>query len=205
MQTLQSNVISLFPQPVYIAVDDTLPDVLERVEGFTYTNLAGYNGYNLGKQTLEQDVLDRLPDLKEALMKHIEEYCFGVYGIDPKHHTLEITCSWANCHGHLAKSNEHNHRNSMYSGIVYIKTQADSGDLMFLNNTHDVICPTKAHSTDYNCNQWTLSPVDHMVVIFPSSLVHLVGPNMGTELRYSIAFNIFVKGNFGNPTSLLTL
>lgn len=202
MQTSQSSVIPLFPQPVYIAVDESLPDVLEQVEGFTYQNFAGHK---LGEQTFDQHILDSLPELRDALMKHIEEYCFGVQGIHPEHHTLEITCSWANRHHYMDRSHEHNHRNSMYSGVVYIKTDSDSGELVFLNRKHDLLSPRKAHTNDYNCNQWTLSPVDHMVVIFPSSLVHLVGPNRGEGLRYSIAFNIFVKGNYGNPTSYLTL
>ncbi|UNH61156.1 hypothetical protein SSZBM1_39 [Synechococcus phage S-SZBM1] len=44
-----------------------------------------------------------------------------------------------------------------------------------------------------------------MILIFPSDLVYYTSLNKGGGTRYSLAFNIMVKGTFGNATSFLTL
>ena len=202
MQT-SAEVIPLFSSPVYVTVDNTMPNVIEQVEQLDYMEFN--RTFNAGKQTYNQNVLNDLPDLKEWLTKHIEEYCFGVMGIDTESHTLEITCSWVNRHDQMDRAHEHVHRNSMFSGIIYLQTEEGCGDLVFLNNAYQMISPRLAHPNVYNAKKWTVSPLDHMVVIFPSDLVHYVSQNNRSRPRYSLAFNIMVKGTFGNPTSFLTL
>jgi uncharacterized protein (TIGR02466 family) len=200
MQT-STNIIPLFSSPVYVAVDETMPDVIDEIEQWEYQNLVGGG---LGSQSVEQNVLDRLPSIKEFLLPHIREYVHGVMGIDESHR-IDSPCSWINVHQYLEKSGEHMHRNSMFSGIVYLRTHPNCGNLVFVNNKHDVISPHKTHTNVYNSNQWTLTPLDGMVVMFPSHLVHYVENNQDTARRYSLAFNIMIRGDFGNPTSLLSL
>lgn len=200
MQT-STNIIPLFSSPVYVTVDDTMPDVIDEISDWEYANVAGPG---LGSQSVDQDVINKLPSIKDFLLPHIDEYVHGVMGIDESH-SIDSPCSWINIHQYLEKSNEHMHRNSMFSGILYLRTHPNCGNLVFVNNRHDVISPHKTHTNVYNSNQWTLTPVDGMVVIFPSHLVHYVENNQDTARRYSLAFNIMIRGDFGNPTSYLTL
>ena len=43
------------------------------------------------------------------------------------------------------------------------------------------------------------------LVVFPSNLMHRVEENKSDENRYSLAFNLFCKGNLGHNESQLTL
>ena len=43
------------------------------------------------------------------------------------------------------------------------------------------------------------------VLLFPSTLSHSVDENFSNDTRYSLAFNAFVKGQFGKDEYKLTL
>lgn len=75
-----TEVIPLFSSPVYVTVDDNMPNIMGAVENFDFQNFAGYN---LGAQTVEQQILDKVPDFKDWLKEHVAEYVFGVQGVDP--------------------------------------------------------------------------------------------------------------------------
>ena len=201
MQT-SSEIIPLFSSPVYCAVDDTLPDVISKVEDLEYQSYS--KNYNGGSQSVNQNVIADLPEVMHFLEPHVKEYIYGTMGIDEKY-IIDIPCSWINCHQHLESAHEHAHRNSMYSGIVYLKTHPNCGDLVFTNYKYHTLDPDRVSYNVFNSPRWTLQPVDGMVVIFPSELVHSVQPNQDTNRRYSLAFNLMIRGEYGHATSYLTL
>ncbi len=43
------------------------------------------------------------------------------------------------------------------------------------------------------------------LILFPSNLMHRVNENKSHKNRYSLAFNLFCKGTFGEKESLLVL
>lgn len=198
--SLKAEVLPLFSSPVYVCEDTTMPNIISDIEGMDYNHRPMQGG-----QTVSMNVLDKLPEFKNWLMYHIEEYAYGVMGVDNTCHSLHITCSWINKHKHLDKSHDHSHRNSMFSGIVYLQTHENCGDLQFLDQSYYMVSPRIRQHNLYNSKQWTITPTDGMVVMFPSSLVHTVQQNRVMRERYSLAYNVFVKGDFGNPTSLLSI
>ena len=201
MQT-SSEVIPLFSSPVYCTVDDTLPDVIPQVEKLEFMNHS--KSFNGGSQTVNQNVLLDLPEMMTFLEPHVKTYVYEVMGIADDY-SIDVPCSWVNCHQHMESAHEHAHRNSMYSGIVYLKTHPNCGDLVFTSHKYHTLDPRKETLNVYNSPQWTVTPVDGMVVIFPSELIHSVRPNADTNRRYSLAFNIIIRGEYGNATSYLTL
>ena len=197
-----SEILPLFSSPVYCAVDDTMPDILDKIENLEYHNFTGQ--YRGGVSSVEQNILKEIPEMAEFLKPHISEYVHGVQGVEDKY-IIDVPCSWVNIHQHMDATHEHNHRHSMWSGIVYLKTHPNCGDLVFSHYKYATIDPDRAHYNIYNSPRWTVTPQDGMVLIFPSDLVHSVKPNQDTLRRYSLAFNIMLRGDFGNPTSLLSL
>jgi len=57
----------------------------------------------------------------------------------------------------------------------------------------------------YNAESWyfTVKPGD--IVVFPSSLVHMVEQKAGNNIRTSLAFNSFLRGAIGDKQSLTEL
>ena len=43
------------------------------------------------------------------------------------------------------------------------------------------------------------------LLIFPSNLMHKIGKNESNKVRYSLAFNIFCRGTFGENETVLKL
>ena len=201
MQT-STEIIPLFSSPVYVTVDDSMPDVVSQVESLEYQNHS--RSIQGGSQTINQNILHELPEIQSFLESHVKEYVYGVMGISEEFF-IDVPCSWVNCHKQGDMSHEHSHRNSMYSGIVYLKTHPNCGDLVFIDQSYKTLDPTKSSINVYNAPQWSVPPVDGMVVIFPSHLVHSVKANQDTRRRYSLAFNIMIRGDYGNATSYLTL
>ena len=86
-----------------------------------------------------------------------------------------------------------------------MECEPNGGDLVFTNHKFEMISPTRTHHNIYNSLKWTIRPEKGMVVMFPSDLFHYVTTNMSNQLRYSLAFNMMLRGKFGNPSSFINL
>ena len=200
--SLSDKVLPLFSSPVYIDVGQDMPDVIDRIKDLEYHNYS--KKYRGGEQTTDMNILKSLPDLTEWLEPFVKEYVYGVMGCS-EDHIIDVPCSWVNRHRFQDTSHEHNHRNCLYSGIVYLKCEPNGGDLVFTNHKFEMISPDRTHHNLYNSLKWTITPEVGMVCMFPSDLFHFVTMNQSMELRYSLAFNIMLRGKFGNPSSYIDL
>ena len=64
-----SEILPLFSSPVYCAVDDTMPDILDKIENLEYHNFTGQ--YRGGVSSVEQNILKEIPEMAEFLKPHI--------------------------------------------------------------------------------------------------------------------------------------
>ena len=93
---------------------------------------------------------------------------------------------WANINSQGGSDRVHHHNanftpsEKLLSGVYYLKTPLDSGDICFLNQSvpHE---------------HFHLTPKEKDLVIFPSYLLHYVTPNLSQEDRISIAFNFEIE------------
>ena len=116
---------------------------------------------------------------------------------------------------HAPPANEQNtlhwHSNAMISGVYYIQNEPGAGDIVFqkshlyYNLFHDTVRVSFKEPTQYNTNEFYISPKSGDLVMFPSHLEHMVTPNLTTTPRYSLAFNFFARGTVGGGTSELKL
>ena len=91
---------------------------------------------------------------------------------------------------------KHNHPRSNLSGILWIKTPKDSGNLVFTSpNLFDRYEELDSYTKEfkYNSNSYMtyyFRPTEGRLLIFPSSLEHEVKENKSNEDRISYSFNI---------------
>ena len=99
-------------------------------------------------------------------------------------------------------SDFHNHSNSMFSGVFYFD---DSSDIEFrdFSTRQFYVVPNKYN--DFNCDAYTIQPKKNMIIFFDSRLYHKVTVNNLDKTRYSLAFNTWVKGDFGTDIDKLKL
>ena len=93
--------------------------------------------------------------------------------------------------------------NSIFSGIYYLDVTEHSGDLVIEKGQHSTNCfmttltPDVNYFNQYTQQSWRLKPETGMLVVFPSQIIHNVEKNLTQNERYAIAFDVFVRGKFG--------
>ena len=161
--------------------------------------------YNETMQGNDLYVLERedLKDLKDELLKHINICAKEVYKYQD--YEFYITNSWVNYNPAGSRHTTHNHSNSIFSGVFYIKLPEKYSAVSFDRVPfHQIsLCPTEY--VPANSYQWGVLVEESDLLIFPSAALHQVNYVPGD--RISLAFNTFARGQFGtvNYANILEL
>ena len=98
-------------------------------------------------------------------------------------HPLKINTLWVNINREKDYNLEHNHPNSVVSGVYYVKAQKKDGDLV-LAHPASLLMAYDWHESDvkefnkYNSAVWIIPPIENRLLLFPSWLRHSVKPNL---------------------------
>ena len=146
------------------------------------------------------NVLDNLKTIKEIILKRFLKINEDILKYD---NNFKITTSWYTKSSPGNFGEFHNHGNNFYSGIYYIDTNKDSGDIEFCDfSTSTFDLQPKEYTID-NSKAWQFNPINDMIIFFPSQLHHTIKLNKSNTDRYSLAFNIFPVGKIGYSDSIL--
>ena len=162
---------------------------------------------NEGNQSSVDNYLLRRPEMK-ALAAEVEakvmEYAKEVWKAEVKPF---VTQSWVNWTKPGQYHHKHSHPNSLYSGVLYIDVEDNRDRITFYQSGYQQLKPTYSEWNRWNSESWWLPIKRDQMVIFPSSLTHMVetvpGEVIGKE-RVSLAFNTFAK-QIGDNKSLTEL
>ena len=117
---------------------------------------------------------------------------------------VEITNMWGNILRPQSQRAHapHSHSNNFLSGVFYIKTSDDTSPIQFFDPRpqSSVLKPRKKEYNKLNSDMAQFNSETGWGVVFPSWLVHWV-PETKDE-RISIAWNIIVRGEYGEPNAL---
>jgi uncharacterized protein (TIGR02466 family) len=105
---------------------------------------------------------------------------------------LDLNNFWFNINRYKDFNLEHDHPGSILSGVYYVKTPKNSGDLIFKNNNNRHFYLPDDCLIEYNTlnnSRYFLPPQENCLHIFPSWLMHYVEPNLSNEERISFSFN----------------
>jgi uncharacterized protein (TIGR02466 family) len=201
---VESNINGIFPTPIYISklgreltnkelsfIDKTKLDVYKN-EGNTTSN----DNYILNSKAFSS--------LKEDLDLRVQDYFDKV--ISPSNNiTPYITQSWLNYTETNQYHHKHQHPNSLVSGVFYINCHEEHDKIKFFNDRYQTIKPEVKDWNIWNSETWWFSVKTGDVILFPSSLTHMVETKQGDNTRISLAFNVFIKGTVGNNKNLTEL
>ena len=194
-----NNILTLFAKPVLCTNTDSI-DANNIIELGKHLDFVRTESYDVSVDTY---VLDRpeFSDLKDIANQTIETFVRDVCRIQ-NNIEFYITNSWYNKFKHLDSMRKHHHNNSIISGVIYLKTNQDSGHISFHNDhfSNQLFPPNVdmeyVDRNIFNATQYSYLPKTKDIVIFPSYMQHSVETNRGEE-RHCIAFNAFVRGSFG--------
>ena len=189
------NITAIFPQPVgqfdlgRELTDQELEFINGQESSCNYGNLASKNTYILESE--------KLNSVMEFCQKSLEQYVQAVHAPD-EGVEVYITQSWANYTKSGGFHHKHSHPNSFISGVFYVNANPERDKIYFYNDEYRQVDITPTEWNLYNSKSWWLEAKSGELLLFPSSLPHMVKRVDADEDRVSIAFNTFLKGNFGS-------
>jgi uncharacterized protein (TIGR02466 family) len=201
---VEAIINGIFPTPIYISklnreltnkelsfIDKTKLDVYKN-EGNTTSN----DNYILNQKAFKE--------LKTDLHLKIKDYFEKVISSTDAT-TPYITQSWLNYTETNQYHHKHEHPNSLVSGVFYINCNEEHDKIKFFSNKYSNIKPEVKDWNIWNSESWWFPVKTGDVILFPSSLTHMVETKQGDNTRISLAFNVFIKGTVGNNKNLTEL
>ena len=196
---------SIFPIPIYKTKID---------RGFTKQELnfvkeqKKHCTKNQGNiNTKDSYILNRkeFKNIKKYLDKCCKDYLDTV--ICPKNNIeLYITQSWLNYTETNQFHHQHQHPNSVISGVLYFDSNIKNDKILFSHPTvYQQIKPEVDKFNLWNSTTWFFPVETGNLFMFPSSTTHQVETKQGNNTRISLAFNTFYKGSVGSNTQLTEL
>jgi uncharacterized protein (TIGR02466 family) len=193
---------NLFPTPVAIYKLDR--DLTEKEMIFIKRQETRPNTGNttsVDSTILRQKQLTKLRDFIE---NSVADYFKTVY--NPKNKVnLKITQSWINYTDKGGFHHKHTHPNSFVSGVFYPQADRETDRIYFYKEGYQQIKFPPNDWNVWNSESWWFDVGTGDLMLFPSSLPHMVEPVTSDQTRISLSFNTFPVGSIGEEISLTDL
>ena len=105
---------------------------------------------------------------------------------------------WANINYSGGYNRPHVHPNCLFSGVYYVKTQPQCGELVVNDPRPGIqtMMPTRksGQPPKHLCREAHIEPIQGRLIMFPAWLWHCVEPNQSNDMRISVSFNFVQEG-----------
>jgi uncharacterized protein (TIGR02466 family) len=187
-----------FPVPIYENKinSNTVQDEFDNlVADLKRNNKFQYNTVSecqlLSDTSFTENLFDtgKLENFKTVLFENIQEYITNVVPdyVTNRNYKFKVDSSWLTMNWKNHYSHAHHHGDADISGVYYVKTNGNDGDLVLEN-------PNRLLSTSYLLNTWQeamhYKPEVGKLILFPGWMVHKVEKNSTDNERVSFSFNI---------------
>ena len=196
---------NLFSTPLYGKVlNIDTKKIVSQLQKYDFHNAGFGSMLNDTKEIADQsnclNVLNdkQFKDLKKVLMNE-----FYLFTKDHMRYTnqFEITTSWFTKTLKGQSSNWHNHNNAMYSAVLYLQTDENSGTISFNKYENKRFELEVQDFNILNSTEWKIGPVNGLFLIFPSEIYHKAQENKSDIVRHSLALNFLPTGLLGRTSA----
>jgi|TARA_B110000285_G_C14818153_1_gene465201 uncharacterized protein (TIGR02466 family) len=159
-------------------------------KGRTISNIGGWQSNYFKENNNSMLIKNLWPNVKKHAIQFGKKINVDVKG--------NLGSLWVNVNGYKDTNSLHHHPDCLVSGVYYIKTHEDCGNIRFYHPCHLLLSqdwknmkhiPNEYNS--YNSATWWYPSIEGMLYLFPSWLLHAVEPNLSKrEKRISVSFNI---------------
>ena len=198
---------NIFPTPIQlssrITVDDepTQDTVLEEQAVIEATAKNVHENQGGNSTSIERNILDELPDLKQFIQRELDEYWKDTVTRSGKA-VAQITQSWINFTPTGTHHHQHYHSNSIVSGVYYFMATPQDTISFGRPGQPQILLPQNALST-YTSPAVTYNVQAGGLILFPSHLTHWVNTvEQKDHVRISLSFNTWVTGQLGDEHSM---
>lgn len=142
--------------------------------------------------------------LRNFIESSVENYVKTVYDPD-QNIKLHITQSWCNYTEPGQWHHRHAHPNSFLSGVFYPQANKETDKIYFYRSGYQQIKLSVKNWNVWNSDSWWFPVGTGDLILFPSSLEHMVETVQGNQTRVSLSFNTFPVGIIGEEVSMTEL
>lgn len=199
------QIIPAFPSIIAVTkIQNYINELWSDIDKIHFSKTTGDDA--TGSVSVKMRLLNDYPKIRNAILQEFYDFKNNVLHLTTT--DFNITTSWMTLTPPNGFCQVHNHRNSVYSGVIYQKpnNNSDSGNLILhapVNNTMLVNKPSEYNIL--NSEMVTIEPDENLLVLFPSHLHHKISKYTGLENRYSIAMNFFPTGELNHGDSSIAL
>ena len=191
----------VFAVPIWTAeLPPVTAEEFEYIKSMEYIqHLRPTKRLHLTKNTYVIDTVPELANIKKNIENAVTNYWHNVLCVQP-HLGLRTLHSWITKHGKDDFHPWHQDPNTLLSAIFYIKAPENSGLLKFrkdLNygNLFPNVMEMKYHTkTAFNNREWSITPKDNMLVVFPAQIEHHVTESETDEERFALIIDYWPTG-----------
>ena len=157
-------------------------------QGLKKTNVKGW---------LSETEMHKIPEYK-PLVDELFKMVHQVFNEEFLEREPRLGNMWANINPPGGYNRPHVHPNSLFSGVYYVKTSPNCGQLV-CNDPRPGIqtCMPTRKKVEIPKHLWRevhLEPQENRAIMFPAWLWHTVEPNESNESRISVSFNFIQDG-----------
>ena len=194
--------------PLYTNILDIDEHCKSAILGMQFERMPPDNGDVTVNRYVLQD--KRLEPLLDMIQGQLEEFVYDRLGVS-RDVEFYMTNSWCIRHNKGDWAQEHDHKNSLISGVLYLQVDEESGNINFLkphwmNNIFpQMFMIPFDNQNQISANSWTFKPQNGQIILFPSNIPHSVDNSKFDGERYVLAFNFFMRGKLGELEAQLEL
>ena len=196
------KIFSLFPKTVYVdrlEFDKKL--ILKEIDKLEFFKTNIKDPENKSDSSVNRSILDEnvFLDLKNLILNKFYNYVKDV--LKYTHNDFIITTSWVTKALSGESSEIHCHRNCMFSGVLYLKTEVEKAKISFVDFTKTGFMLKSNEKNFYNSDVISFNFSEDFIIFFPSEMYHKIEKNDTLTERISLAFNLIPIGKIGYETS----
>jgi uncharacterized protein (TIGR02466 family) len=194
------EIYAAFPTPIVVySIDKILTEEIFYVNRLPRVANSG-NMRSKENYILRNPELKRIADFAEQCLNDFlhEIYCPSTDV------SAYITQAWANYTNRGQNHHAHKHPNSFLSGVFYISVTPED-KIVFIKDSPPAIQMATNVENEWNSTMMPFTVRPGELVIFPSSLMHMVNRATTNDTRVSIAFNSYLRGTIGDAAQLQEL
>jgi uncharacterized protein (TIGR02466 family) len=192
----------LFPVPVFECQIENHELINTELEKYIYelkkNDSKGQSRSNVGGWHSPDFIIEDNVPVQSFIAKFnnlLPKIFINQMGIDKKLTNIKILNMWSMVNGKNTFNTKHNHPNSYFSAVYYIKINKDSGHIKFFDPKEVKTMYFKAVGklNEFSTNILKIKPEEGKLLLFPSYLHHSVEENLSDEDRIAISFNLDIK------------
>ena len=194
--------IPLFSSPIAIFDIELKNKYIENIKNIEFKSSTDEEdvvevscNYNILNENYFCDLKDEIIDKFYVYKNEVFEYT----NID-----FEITTSWITKTIPGNRGHNHNHKNCMFTSVLYLQSDENCGSIVFENFNSNFLLQSEKTNI-FNSNKIEIVPRVGMLIIFPANCIHNFYKNKSRNIRYSLACNYIARGKIGIDDSTLLL